>query len=145
MAAGLVEAELAGKAALEALGGEDEALFPLDLLVVPVGHLVLIQVEGKVQSAVGAGDRDDRGGLRVEVPDLALRRPAQQRVPTAAKVRIIAAVPDRRVLIEPLDLPATGLIVVHMRIPLLLFLSIIPKNRKIVNAKYERRKPQWTS
>ena len=114
MTDGLVIAELTGEAALEALGLEDHPLFPLDLLIIPICHFALVQVESKVQSAVGAGDRDAGGGVRVKVALLTPRRLFQQRFPAAPEFRIEAPLPDGRILAEPVEGLQTGLIVVHL-------------------------------
>ena len=113
MADGFVEAELPGEAALEAFRLEDHPLFPFDLLIVPVGHLALIQMEEEVQAAVCAGDRETGGGLRVEIALCAVRALFQQRLPGAPELRIEAALPQDRVLQQAVDGLQTGRIIVH--------------------------------
>ena len=97
---GLMKAELSAAAAFEALWNKDNALAALDLLIIPVGHLRLIQVKIKIQTAVVTADHHDGVGIKRKVFLFALTGRLQQRVPAASEIRIKLPVTDGIVLIK---------------------------------------------
>ena len=111
---GLMKAELSAAAAFEALWNKDNALAALDLLIIPVGHLRLIQVEIKIQTTVVTADHHDGVGIKRKVFFFAFTGRLQQSTPAASEIRIKLPFTDGIVLIKRFKLLKGFPVAVHL-------------------------------